>query len=81
MTQTFNSFCFSENLATLASYLPSYDEFKSIVINNNFFQSIKTVLFEDWHQDEIYPASVEDLVRRIYDDKILSLVDIMMLQY
>jgi len=51
----------------LAPYLPSYEEFKSIVINNNFFQSIKTLLFKDWPQDEIYPPSIEAFIRRIYE--------------
>ena len=60
---------FSCNLATLASYLPSYDDIKSSVINNHFFQPIKTLLFKDWPQDEIYPASIEDFVRRIYDTR------------
>merc|ERR1711874_177468 len=56
------------NLAVfLASYLPSYDNIKSAVVNNNFFQPIKTLLFKDWPQDEIYPASIEDFVRRIYN--------------
>ena len=60
---------FSCNLATLASYLPSYDDIKSTVINNDFFQPIKTLLFNDWPQDEIYPASIEDFVRRIYNTR------------
>ena len=60
---------FSCNLATLASYLPSYDDIKSTVINNDFFRPIKTLWFNDWPQDEIYPASIEDFVRRIYDTR------------
>ena len=51
------------------SYLPSYDDIKSTVNNNDFFQPIKTLLFKDWPQDEIYPASIEDFVRRIYDTR------------
>merc|ERR1719436_466178 len=61
------------NLATLASYLPSYDDIKSFIINkpsSNFFQLIKTLLFKDWPQDEIYPASIKDFVRRIYDTRL-----------
>ena len=49
------------------SYLPSYDDIKSTVTNNDFFQLIKTLLFKDWPQDEIYLDSVDDLFRRIYD--------------
>ena len=60
---------FSCNLATLASYLPSYDDIKSTVTNNDFFRPIKTLLFKDWPQDEIYPASIEDFVRRMYDTR------------
>ena len=52
------------------SYLPSYDDIKSTVINNDFFQLIKTLLFKDWPQEEIYPASIEDFVRRIYDTRL-----------
>ena len=52
------------------SYLPSYDDIKSTVNNNDFFQPIKTLLFKDWPQDEIYPASIEDFVRRIYDSRL-----------
>ena len=48
-------------------YLPSYDDMKSAIVNNNFFQPIKTLLFKDWPQEEIYPASIEDFVRRIYN--------------
>jgi len=55
------------NLATLASYLPSYDEIKSTLMNNHFFQPIKTLWFNNWPQDEIYPASLEDYQRGIYD--------------
>ena len=62
------------NLAILASKLPSYDDIKSTVISNHFFQPIKTLLFNDWPQDQIYPASVDDFVRRIYDTR-LSLFD------
>ena len=60
---------FSCNLATLASYLPSYDDIKSTVIYNDFFQPIKTLWFNDWPQDEIYPASLENYQRRIYDTR------------
>merc|ERR1711953_751434 len=56
-------------LATLASYLPSYDEIKSTITNNDFFQPIKTLLFNDWPQDEIYTASMEDFDRRMYDTR------------
>merc|ERR1711974_333868 len=59
----------SGNLATLASRLPSYDDIKTAIINNAFFQSIESLLFQDWPQDEIYPASIEDFVRRIYDTR------------
>ena len=62
------------NLAILASKLPSYDDIKSTVISNHFFQPFKTLLFNDWPQDQIYPASVDDFVRRIYDTR-LSLFD------
>merc|ERR1719219_241877 len=55
------------DLSTLASYLPSYDDIKTTITNNHFFQPIKTLLFQDWPQEEIYPASVEDFVRTIYD--------------
>ena len=51
------------------SYLPSYNEIKSTIINNHFVQPIKTLLFKDWPQDEIYPASIEDFVRTIYDSR------------
>merc|ERR1711953_325526 len=56
------------NLATLASYLPSYDDIKSTINNRNpwLLQPIKTLLFKDWPQDEIYPASIEDFVRGLY---------------
>merc|ERR1711874_9753 len=64
------------NLATLASYLPSYDDIKSTVTNNDFFQLIKTLLFKDWPQDEIYPASIEDFVRRIYDTRLPIFSDV-----
>merc|ERR1711913_9593 len=57
------------NLSTLTSYLPSYDDIKSTVNNNVFFQLVKTLLFKDWPQDEIYPASIEDFVRRLYDTR------------
>ena len=62
-------YLFSCNLATLVSYLPSYDAMKTIITNNNFFQPIKTLLFKAWPQDEIYPASIEDFVRRLYDSR------------
>ena len=58
---------FRRDLSTLASYLPSYDDIKTTITNNHFFQPIKTLLFQDWPQDEIYPASIEDFVRTIYD--------------
>merc|ERR1711953_88792 len=58
------------NLATLASYLPSYDHIKSTITNNDFFQPMKTLLFNDWPQDEIYPASIEDFVRRLYNTRV-----------
>ena len=32
---------------------------------------IKTLFFKDWPQEEIYPASIEDFVRRIYDASFL----------
>lgn len=53
----------------MTSYLLSYDDIKSTVNNNDFFQPIKILLFKDWPQDEIYPASIEDFVRRIYDTR------------
>ena len=68
-------FLFSCNLFILASYLPSYDDIKSIIINNHFLQPFKTLLFKDWPQDEIYPASIEDFVRRIYDTTRFSIFD------
>merc|ERR1719510_1305882 len=34
------------NLAIQMSYLPSYDDIKSTVSNNPFFQTIKTLLFQ-----------------------------------
>jgi len=58
----------------ICNYLPSYDDIKTAVVNNNFFQPIKTLLFKDWPQAVIYPASVEDFVRRIYDDRF-SILD------
>ena len=61
---------FSCNLATLASYLPSYGDIEATITNNDFFQLIKTLLFQDWPQDEIYPASIEDFVRSIYDSRL-----------
>ena len=63
-------YLFSCNLATLATYLPSYDAMKTIITNNNFFQPIKTLLFKAWPQDEIYPASIDDFIRRIYDTRL-----------
>jgi len=57
------------NLATLASHLPSYDDIKSTITNNDFLQPIKTLLFNDWPQDEIYPESIDDFVGRIYDTR------------
>jgi len=56
------------NLATLASYLPSYDDIKYTITNRHpfFLHSIKTLLFNDWRQYEIYPASIEDFVRGLY---------------
>merc|ERR1712150_203938 len=63
------------NLATLASYLPSYDDIKSITNNYNIFRPIKTLLFKDWSQDEIYPPSIEDFARRIYDTRF-SIFDV-----
>ena len=61
-------FC-SGNLARLVSYIPSYEDMKKTLINNPFSQSIKTLLFANWPQDEIYPASIEDFVREIYDTR------------
>jgi len=58
------------NMAILASKLPSWDDIKSTVINNPFFQPIKTLLFQNWPQDEIYPDSIEDFLRRIYDTRL-----------
>ena len=56
------------NLTTLASYLPSYDDIKTTIINN-FLQptDVKTLLFKDWPQDEIHLDSVDDFVSKMYD--------------
>ena len=51
------------------SDLPSYDDIKTTIINNHFFGPIKTLLFKDWQEDEIYPESIDDFVGRIYDGR------------
>jgi len=61
------------NLADLVKYIPSYQDIKTAIVNSPLdaaFQSIKNLLFKDWPQDEIYPASIEDFVRRIYETRV-----------
>merc|ERR1711953_525688 len=54
---------------TVTSYIEiTAEDIKyTITIRHPFFlQPIKTLLFNEWPQDEIYPASIEDFVRGLY---------------
>jgi len=60
------------NLATLASYLPSYDVYRTTMRNSKFLRPVKTLLFKDWPQDSASSAQDIDFLffnRRIYDNQ------------
>lgn len=51
----------------MAQNLVPFFEVKNIIVNDDGFKSLQTLLFSDWPATEVYPKSVDEFLRNIYE--------------